>query len=114
MFAILLPIHIIISVLLILIVLLQQAKGAGLSPVFGGGQSVFGSGGAAPFLSRMTAVLAILFMVTSIMLAISPRFRTRQGDIEEKLRRDLLPTETAPERPTEGTESPPPIEGDGN
>jgi preprotein translocase subunit SecG len=113
MFAVLLPVHILISVMLILVVLLQQSKGAGLSPVFGGGQSVFGAKGAASFLSKMTAVLAILFMVSSILLAISPRFSTRQGGIEEELRKDLLPTETMPETPGEGMPVPPAEEGGG-
>lgn len=110
MFAVLLPVHVIISVLLILVVLLQQSKGAGLSPVFGGGQSVFGAKGAAPFLSKMTAVLAILFMISSVLLAISPRFSKSRGGIEEGLRRDLLPTETAPvpETPEEGMDVNPP------
>lgn len=115
MFAVLLPIHIIISVLLILVVLMQQSKGAGLSPVFGGGQSVFGAKGAASFLSKMTAVLAILFMISSILLAISPRFSTRQRGIEEELKKDLLPTpeSTIPEVPGEGMEIPPPAEEGG-
>lgn len=106
MFAILLPIHILVSILLILVVLLQQAKGAGLSPVFGGGQSVFGARGAAPFLTRLTAILAVLFMVTSIILAITPRFRLRQGGIEEDLRKDITPRETVPVMPGRETEVP--------
>ncbi|MCK4575664.1 preprotein translocase subunit SecG [candidate division WOR-3 bacterium] len=113
MFTIFLPIHIIVAILLILIVLLQQSKGGGLSPVLGGGQSVFGARGAASFLTKMTAVLAILFMITSIILAISPRFRTSMGDIEDQLKKDLIPTETAPQIPKEGTEIPPAPEGGG-
>lgn len=112
MFTIFLPIHIIVAILLILIVLLQQSKGGGLSPVLGGGQSVFGARGAASFLTKMTAVLAILFMITSIILAISPRFRTSMGDIEDQLKKDLIPTETAPQIP-EGTKIPPAPEGGG-
>ena len=106
MFAIFLPIHILVSIFLILVVLLQQAKGAGLSPVFGGGQSVFGARGAAPFLSRLTAILAVLFMITSILLAITPRFRLKQGGIEEDLRKDLTPGEVIPGTPETGTEIP--------
>ena len=109
MFAILLPIHIVVAILLILIVLMQQAKGAGLSPVLGGGQSVFGARGATSFLSKMTAVFAILFMITSILLALTPRFRTARGGIEQDLRKDLAPTETAPVLPGGGTETPPEI-----
>lgn len=113
MFTIFLPIHIIVAILLVLIVLLQQSKGGGLSPVLGGGQSVFGARGAASFLTKMTAVLAILFMITSIVLAISPRFRTSMGGIEDQLKKDLIPTETAPLTPKEGTEIPPAPEGGG-
>lgn len=102
MFAIFLPIHIIISIFLIIVVLMQQAKGAGLSPVFGAGQSIFGARGATPFLSKMTAILATLFMITSILLAITPKFRTKQGGIEKQLRKDLVPTETAPQTPEQG------------
>lgn len=107
MFAVLLPIHIIIAVLLIIVVLLQQAKGAGLSPVFGGGQSIFGAKGATPFLSKLTIALAVLFMVTSILLAISPKLSTKQGSIEKELQKELNTTKTAPPAVV------PPVEGKG-
>jgi preprotein translocase subunit SecG len=62
-------IHIIVSLALICIVLLQQGKGAGIGAAFGGSsQTVFGSTGAAPFLAKLTAVAAILFMCTSLGL----------------------------------------------
>jgi preprotein translocase subunit SecG len=62
-------IHIIVSFALIFIVLLQHGKGAGIGAAFGGSsQTVFGSTGAAPFLAKLTAVAAILFMVTSLGL----------------------------------------------
>ena len=57
-------IHIIVSLALICIVLLQHGKGAGIGAAFGGSsQTVFGSTGAAPFLAKLTAVAAVLFMV---------------------------------------------------
>ncbi len=63
-------VHIIVSLALIFIVLLQHGKGAGIGAAFGGSsQTVFGSTGAAPFLAKLTAVAAILFMVTSLSLA---------------------------------------------
>jgi len=105
MFAIFLPIHLVVSILLIIVVLLQQAKGAGLSPVFGGGQSIFGARGATSFLSKMTAVLATLFMITSILLAISPKFRTSETGIERELKKDLIPQETTPTAPGAGSET---------
>ena len=62
-------IHVIVSLALIFIVLLQHGKGAGIGAAFGGSsQTVFGSTGAAPFLAKLTAVAAILFMCTSLGL----------------------------------------------
>ena len=65
--------HFIICVLLVAVVLLQKSKGDGLSGAFGGGGALtasFGNRGAASLLSRSTTVLAVLFMVTSFLLAI--------------------------------------------
>ena len=63
-------VHIIVSIMLILIILLQTGKGADIGAVFGGGssQTVFGSTGASTFLSKITIVAAVTFMVTSILL----------------------------------------------
>ena len=71
MFELILTIHIIIAFVLIVLVLLQQGKGADAGANFGGGssQSVFGSRGSATFLSRLTAILATLFFITSLSLA---------------------------------------------
>ncbi len=64
--------HTIICLLLILIILLQQGKGAqaGALGGMGGGASstVFGSKGAGGFLYRFTSLLAVLFFITSILL----------------------------------------------
>jgi len=63
-------IHLIVCVTLILIILLQTGKGADIGATFGGGssQTVFGSSGATPFLSKITIGAAVIFMVTSIVL----------------------------------------------
>jgi len=62
-------IHIVVCFALISIVLLQHGKGAGIGAAFGGSsQTVFGSTGAAPFLAKLTAAAAILFMLTSLTL----------------------------------------------
>ena len=61
--------HIIVSIGLILVVLLQTGKGADMGAVFGGSSStVFGSSGAGNFLTRLTTAMAIVFMITSITL----------------------------------------------
>jgi preprotein translocase subunit SecG len=63
--------HVVACVALILIVLLQKGKGASMGAAFGGSsQTIFGSTGAAPFLSKLTAAAAVLFMVTSLLLAL--------------------------------------------
>ena len=56
-------IHLAVCIALILIVLLQRGKGAGMGAVFGGSsQTVFGSAGAASFLTKVTAGAAIVFI----------------------------------------------------
>ena len=62
-------IHVIVCLALIFIVLLQTGRGAGIGAAFGGSsQTFFGSSGATPFLAKLTAAAAILFMVTSLGL----------------------------------------------
>jgi preprotein translocase subunit SecG len=63
-------VHVIVSLALILIVLLQTGKGAEMGASFGGSnQTVFGSRGSATFMSKITTGAAILFMLTSLSLA---------------------------------------------
>jgi preprotein translocase subunit SecG len=71
MMQIILIVHILLSLTLIGLVLIQQGKGADAGASFGGGssQSVFGSRGSASFLSRTTAIIATFFFVTSLTLA---------------------------------------------
>jgi preprotein translocase subunit SecG len=70
--------HVIVCLALICIVLLQHGKGAGIGAAFGGSsQTVFGSTGAAPFLAKLTAVAAIVFMLTSLGLT----FLGRQKEV---------------------------------
>ena len=62
--------HVIVSLALILIVLLQTGKGAEMGASFGGSnQTVFGSGGGATFMSKVTTGAAVCFMLTSLTLA---------------------------------------------
>ena len=69
---IILIIHFIIAILIIGFVLIQQGKGAEAGASFGAGasQTVFGSSGSWNFVSKITAVLATLFFVTSVTLAV--------------------------------------------
>lgn len=71
MLAFLVTLHIIVSISLIIIVLLQAGKGAEMGATFGTGssQSLFGVGGGATFLSKLTTAAAVIFMLTSLTLA---------------------------------------------
>ncbi|HXQ22885.1 MAG TPA: preprotein translocase subunit SecG [Candidatus Acidoferrales bacterium] len=65
-------VHIIACLFLIGVVLLQQGKGADMGAVFGGSSStIFGSSGAGNFLTRLTTVMAVVFMLTSLALTYS-------------------------------------------
>ena len=65
--------HLSVCFLLIFIVLIQGGKGAELGAAFGGGssQTVFGGRGAATFLNKATTMVAVVFMLTSLLLAIA-------------------------------------------
>jgi preprotein translocase subunit SecG len=64
--------HVIISVFLILVVLVQQGKGADLAGAFGGGgsQTAFGARGATTLLHKLTTGFFVAFVFTSMALAI--------------------------------------------
>src|SRR3954471_22175131 len=68
----LVTLHIIVSLFIVGVVLLQQGKSADLAGAFGGqgSQTAFGPRGAANLLTRLTTWGAIIFMVVSLMLTI--------------------------------------------
>jgi preprotein translocase subunit SecG len=70
--------HVLVCFFLVIVVLLQSGKAADLAGAFGGmgSQTAFGPRGSATVLSKATTVAAVLFMVTSISLAI---MSTRSG-----------------------------------
>lgn len=71
MINVLLVFHLIITVSLVGLVLIQHGKGADVGAAFGSGASntVFGSQGSGTFLTRTTAILATLFFITCLSLA---------------------------------------------
>jgi preprotein translocase subunit SecG len=82
--------HILVCVALILIVLLQAGKGAEMGAAFGGAsQTIFGSSGAMGFLTKLTTVAAVIFMITSLLLAFTSTKRA-SSLMREK------PSQTAP------------------
>ena len=70
MYDLVLALHVILAVILVVLVLLQQGKGADVGAVMSGGgaNTLFGVGGASSLLVRATTGIAICFMLTSIML----------------------------------------------
>jgi preprotein translocase subunit SecG len=71
MFTLIVIAHVLVSLVIIGLVLLQAGKGADIGSAFGGSgsQAVFGSMGTPTVLGKATTVVAILFMVTSFSLA---------------------------------------------
>ena len=72
MIILLVTLHIIVSIFLILVVLVQQGKGADLAGAFGGGgsQTAFGARGATTLFHKLTTAFFILFVITSMTLAV--------------------------------------------
>ncbi len=68
--SVMLAVHVLTAVALVVLVLLQQGKGADMGAAFGTGSagSVFGAAGSANFLSRSTAIAATVFFATSVGL----------------------------------------------
>jgi preprotein translocase subunit SecG len=75
--------HVLAAAAICLLVLLQHGKGADMGAAFGSGASgsLFGASGSANFLSRMTAVMAALFFVTSLGLTWYMGHRPRAGSL---------------------------------
>jgi preprotein translocase subunit SecG len=124
--------HVIICICLIIVVLMQSAKGEGLAGAFGGSGitgAVFGGRGAATFLSKATTVLAIAFFLSCIVLSfLSPatgrggrksssmaeeaRKQTTQGTVPATSVPATTP-EAQPQAPPQGEpQQPPPGEGE--
>jgi preprotein translocase subunit SecG len=98
-------IHIIACFLMIGAILLQSGKGAEIGAAFGGSsQTVFGSRGPANFLSKFTVVVAVVFMMTSLSLAILAKERTFSSTVIDLKKRDA--SEPAPATPAAPTDKP--------
>lgn len=91
-------VHIIACFLMIGAILLQAGKGAEIGAAFGGSsQTVFGSRGPANFLSKFTVVVAVVFMMTSLSLAILAKERTFSSTVIDLKKKDTpAPAPAAP------------------
>lgn len=123
MYTVFMVVHIFVSMVLILVILMQAGRGGGVSELFGGTstQTVFGTS-VTKFLMRATAACAILFIITSLSLAVLSSRRSRSLmesgkalsiDVEEAVdatQEDAMPAEyeipTKEEMPVEDEKEP--------
>ena len=90
--------HFVVAVALIGLILIQQGKGAEAGASFGAGasQTVLGSSGGWNFFRKVTALLATVFFVTSVSLAVVAKNRTVVSDIDLPVL-EQVPVETSVE-----------------
>ncbi len=104
MYTVVLAIHLFVCFLLIIAVLMQSGKGSSLGSAFGGGAGdVFGPGAPVNIMNKVTTVIAILFMVTSLTLAILSTQKTTNSVIDtfQTPAEQSAPAEKAPAAPLE-------------
>lgn len=72
MYGFLIFLHVVVSVLLVVVILMQASRGGGLSGTFGGTAStaIFGGRGAGSFLSKVTVGLAVAFMTLAVLISL--------------------------------------------
>jgi preprotein translocase subunit SecG len=95
-------VHVLAALTLVGLVLLQHGKGADVGAAFGSGASgsVFGASGSANFLSRTTAILAVVFFVTSLGLTyFSTRKTEGRGVMTQPAQDKSLPGQIPPTAP---------------
>ncbi|HTQ75604.1 MAG TPA: preprotein translocase subunit SecG [Burkholderiales bacterium] len=80
-FTLILVVDVIVALCIIGLVLLQHGKGADVGAAFGSGASgsLFGASGSANFLSRTTAIMAVIFFLTTFVLAYLVTHKPRLG-----------------------------------
>lgn len=98
-------VHVIISVILVAIILVQAGKGASVGAMFGGGgaQTLFGGRGPATFFQKFTTVMALLFLTTSVGLA-----RIAKEDRSESVIGTVPPAAESVPAPTDAAPAPTP------
>ena len=86
-------------------IMLQQGKGADMGASFGAGASatLFGSSGSGNFMTRMTALLATLFFIISLVLGNINSNKTNKGSEWENLSAPAKTEQTQPAAPAKPT-----------
>ena len=93
MFGVIIALHVLVSLFLIFVILLQPGRADGMAAFGGGGSasSVFGGRGSVTFLAKVTEVCAAIFMITSLTLA----YRSSHSDSVLRTRRNIAAQEAA-------------------
>ncbi|MFL5409334.1 MAG: preprotein translocase subunit SecG [Myxococcales bacterium] len=95
--------HVIVSVFLMFVILLQPGKGDAMSALGGGSStSVFGGRGSVTFLAKVTEVCAAIFMITSLTLA----YRSSHSDSVMRANRNIAAEDAAKKKTTGGSDTP--------
>ena len=85
MYSLFVFVHIVVCVGLILVVLFQAGKGAGLGNLFGGGgggDQLFSAPSGTAFIKKITTGMAIVFVITSVMLTLLSSRRSHHSLLE--------------------------------
>lgn len=97
----------IVATLLVTVILMQKSEGGGLG-VGGSPTGLMSARGAADFLTRSTAILATLFVVLSIALAVMAVGTTSSRELDTSLERGVAPVQSAPVDPLGAAAQPAP------
>lgn len=105
--ALILIIHVLASIAIIVLVLLQHGKGADVGAAFGSGASstMFGSAGAVSFFMKLTAVCAAIFFATSLTLSYLASHHPQSAKILGNLVAPVVNPSSAPMPPAPGPAS---------
>jgi len=94
--------HVVVSVFLMFVILLQPGKGDAMAALGGGSStSVFGGRGSVTFLAKVTEICAAIFMITSLTLA----YRSSHSDSVMRANRNIAAEDAAKKKT--GSEKPP-------
>lgn len=100
-----LTLHIIVCVILVILVLLQSGK-EGMGVIFGGGNSsVFGSAGAGGILARLTTLMAVIFVITSLSYTYVTSSRPSSKSTILDVKIEDMPPARAPETAAPASEA---------
>ena len=108
MYTVVVLLHILAAAAIVVLVLLQHGKGADMGAAFGSGSagSLFGSSGAANFLSRSTGILAAVFFVTSLGLTFLSTSPSKSGGVTQSIETQTKKSDAKPAVPAPSTPAP--------